>query len=149
MRARAFRRLKRHSRRPGSRSRDPVASPAAAAVRELAEETGYKGDIVRLIGSFYANSATQSNRVTAFLILNARKVSQQQLDPNEEIEVVLQDMAEFLRSVLSGNIELQGMHNGALLLAMPYLLSRLCDVEKLDIKGPIGSILSIPPDKLS
>jgi len=101
-------------------------SPALAAVRELVEETGYEGDPPRLIGSFYANPANQNNIVSSFLILNARRTKKQTLDPNEEIEVVLIKLWDFIGAVISGDMKLQGMHNSALLLSLPCLLNELC-----------------------
>ena len=108
-------------------------SPAHAAVRELSEETGYEGDPPRLTGTFYANPANQNNMVSSFLILNARRTRKQTLDPNEDIEVVLMNLRDFLRSAIIGEIKLQGMHNSALLLALPYLLDEIGDSSIKDI----------------
>ncbi len=119
-------------------------APADAAARELAEETGYEGDPPRLMGSFYANPANQNNRVFSFFIAKARPTGVQRLDPNEEIDVVLANPAEFLRSVMNGDIELQGMHNSALLLSLPYILHELCDGDARKREDLISDILSGP-----
>jgi len=117
-------------------------SPAHAAARELAEETGYEGDPPRLTGSFYANPANQNNMVSSFLITNARRTKKQMLDPNEEIEVVLMNLRDFLRSAIIGEIKLQGMHNSALLLALPYLVDEIRAGDSAAKDSSIDDILA-------
>ncbi|UCG61571.1 MAG: NUDIX hydrolase [Candidatus Zixiibacteriota bacterium] len=118
------------------------AMPADAAARELAEETGYVGSPPRLMGSFYANPANQNNRVFSFFVAKAQPTGTQRLDPSEEIDIVLADPMEFLRSVMSGDIELQGMHNSALLLSLPYILRELCGDDFNKRKGLISDVFS-------
>ncbi|UCE24895.1 MAG: hypothetical protein JSU74_02255, partial [Candidatus Zixiibacteriota bacterium] len=112
-------------------------------------ETGFEGDPPRLIGSFYANPANQNNRVSSFLILNARQTRAQQLDPNEKIEVVLVDLAKFLKSVMSGETRLQGMHNSAVLLSLPYLLEELYGSDPDVRANSIADIFSVSFEDLS
>src|SRR5471032_929335 len=47
---------------------EPGEDPAAAAVRELREETGYTGARARLLGSVHPNPAIQSNRCHIVLV---------------------------------------------------------------------------------
>jgi len=59
-------------------------------LRELREETGFISTIKPIkLGEFMVNPATQTNRVVTFLILDAFKEYEQELDKNEEIEVKL------------------------------------------------------------
>ncbi|HWH67910.1 MAG TPA: NUDIX hydrolase, partial [Candidatus Sulfotelmatobacter sp.] len=52
---------------------DPTdASPEAAAVRELREETGYAGANVRLLGEVFPNPAIMSNTCYTVLVENCR-----------------------------------------------------------------------------
>ncbi len=68
---------------------DPGESPAQAAVRELLEETGYRGDIPEALGSVSPNPAVFGNRCHSFLIRGAEPVSAIQNSPTEETAVEL------------------------------------------------------------
>jgi ADP-ribose pyrophosphatase len=59
-----------------------------AALRELLEETGYAGESVRLLGSVNPNPAIFNNLCHTYLVENVKKVSETNLDPDEDIEVV-------------------------------------------------------------
>jgi ADP-ribose pyrophosphatase len=74
---------------------DPGETMVAAGLRELAEETGYAGDSVELIGVVEPNPAFQDN---------ARPVGAQDLDPNEEIAVRLVPLADIPGLIRSGAI---------------------------------------------
>ncbi|KAA0964940.1 NUDIX hydrolase [Sporosarcina sp. ANT_H38] len=59
-------------------------------LRELREETGYISMTKPIkLGEFMVNPATQTNKVVTFLILDAYKEYDQELDETEEIEVKL------------------------------------------------------------
>ena len=65
-------------------------------VREMKEETGFMSlDKPVLLGEFMINPATQNNKITTFLIKNAFKSFEQQLDDTEEIDVRLIDFEDF------------------------------------------------------
>lgn len=72
------------------------ADAAAAAHRELEEETGYQVRDLIPIGRAFANWASQNNQISYFLGLGATPSSTQKLDSNEEIEPVLMAYDEFL-----------------------------------------------------
>ncbi len=63
-------------------------SLAAAAARELEEETGYRARSVISLGEVAPNPAIQSNRLACFLAVDAERTERQSLDAGEDIEVV-------------------------------------------------------------
>lgn len=59
-------------------------------LREVREETGYISTEKPIkLGEFMVNPATQTNKVVTFLLLNAFKEYDQELDETEDIEVKL------------------------------------------------------------
>jgi 8-oxo-dGTP pyrophosphatase MutT (NUDIX family) len=83
---------------------EPVEAPAAAAARELAEETGFAGDAPELICVTEPNPALQPNRCWSFLVRRARPVGAAQPDLDEIIEPLLVDRAELARVVREGEL---------------------------------------------
>jgi 8-oxo-dGTP pyrophosphatase MutT (NUDIX family) len=83
---------------------DPGETPAAAAARELVEETGYEAPSVRPIGVIAPNPAMQRNRTWSFLAHNVRRVGAPKLDGGEDIEVVRIPYAEIPERVARGEI---------------------------------------------
>jgi 8-oxo-dGTP pyrophosphatase MutT (NUDIX family) len=79
---------------------DPDA--VAAGVRELAEETGYRGQRVELIGQVYANPAIQNNTCYTVFVGGCERVTEQYFDPGEEIEVVILPLSELEGRLLAG-----------------------------------------------
>lgn len=67
----------------------PGEEPIVAAERELREETGYACSRVVDLGSAWANWGKQTNAISYFLGLDARRVAEQRLDPNEEIAIAI------------------------------------------------------------
>ncbi|MCL2382022.1 MAG: NUDIX hydrolase [Treponema sp.] len=60
---------------------------AAAAARELREETGYVPGRIEKLGEFNPNPAIMSNRVHFFLALDLAPPAEQELDEDEYIEI--------------------------------------------------------------
>lgn len=83
---------------------DPGEDPAAAAVRELREETGYAGGSPRHLGTVEPNPAIQSNRCHTYLIEGCRRVAEPRLDPGEDIEVVTLPRSGLAAAVADGRI---------------------------------------------
>lgn len=79
-----------------SGSADPGENADKAAARELLEETGYACDELVCVGQSYANWASHNNQVCHYLGFGAKKVAEQNLDPNEEIDVFEMPYREFL-----------------------------------------------------
>lgn len=63
-------------------------SPAAAAERELLEETGYGVSKIVKLGSCYPQPAVLNNKGHFFLGTQAEKVAEPTLDEGEDIEIV-------------------------------------------------------------
>ena len=92
----------------------------AAIAREILEETGYTFSSYEYLGKISPNPSTNSNLLHMFLARGGKKVAEQQLDDNEEIEVVLLSMEE-LKQLLRENKILQAMHVSCILYALEKL----------------------------
>ena len=79
-------------------------SPEFAGERELLEETGYKGDKLINLGTVIPNPAIQNNRCHIFLAENVRKISEQNLDPQESIEIFSLPKDEVYKMIYEGKI---------------------------------------------
>ena len=76
----------------------------AAARRELREETGYEADeLVHLI-TLPANATISDNTVFLFMAKNCRKVSAQELDETEFLNVELLSQEELERRIYCGRL---------------------------------------------
>ncbi len=83
---------------------DAGEEPAAAARRELREETGYAGREPVLLGTVHPNPAIQDNACTTWLIADARPTSRPEPDEGEHIEVVTVPRAEIPDLLSRGRI---------------------------------------------
>jgi 8-oxo-dGTP pyrophosphatase MutT (NUDIX family) len=83
---------------------DADEDPAAAAVRELREETGYAGEAPVFLGTVEPNPAIFNNRCHTYLIRDCRRAGDQDLDPGEDIEVTTLPRAELGAAVADGRI---------------------------------------------
>lgn len=92
----------------------------AGIQRELLEETGYVFDEIKLLGKISANPSTNSNLMHMFLATGGKKVSEQSLDPNEEIEIVELSFDELMQLVDENKI-MQSMHITAIYYALKAL----------------------------
>lgn len=94
---------------------DGDESPAAAAERELKEETGYAASSLYPIGSFYTSPGMSDEVMHAFVATGLTHVGQD-LEPWESITVHRLSTGETLDSIDSGKIR-DGKTIAALLLA--------------------------------
>lgn len=83
---------------------DPGEEPAAAALRELAEETGFVAAVAEPLGWVHPNPALQGNRCHLFLARGARDTGALALDEHEETEPVLLARAEVRAAMADGRI---------------------------------------------
>jgi ADP-ribose pyrophosphatase len=84
---------------------DPGETPAAAAARELLEETGYRADEVIPIGETSPNPAIFGNRVYSYLGRGARRVADIANDGNEETVVELISEARLPQVLRDGGVD--------------------------------------------
>ncbi|MDZ7958341.1 MAG: NUDIX hydrolase [Aulosira sp. DedQUE10] len=100
---------------------DPAQESAeVAAVRELAEETGYITQEVRKIATLYDKPSKDTNQIHLFLAENVIRAREQKLDITEEIEVVLIPIASVLEKITQGEIPVAGSV-AALFLGLNFL----------------------------
>ena len=99
---------------------DPLEDPEEAAKRELLEETGYVFDQVTALGRTAANPGLLDNFTSLYLATGGRKVQEQHLDANEEIDIVLMPL-ETLKGMLSRHELVQSMHTCCLFYALLHM----------------------------
>ena len=99
---------------------DKGETAETSIARELQEETGYSFSNFYCLGRIAANPGVLNNFTTLYLVTGGKKVSEQQLDYNEEIEIKLFPLEE-VRTMLKKNKIPQAMHA----LCMFYGFSKL------------------------
>lgn len=83
---------------------DHGEDPAATAVRELLEETGFAGSEPVPLGAISANAAILNNRVHTYVVNEARRAAAQSLDDNEQIRVLTVPVQQALDMAADGRI---------------------------------------------
>ncbi len=78
--------------------------PLDAAQRELLEETGYAGGDWVFLGEHAVDPSNMTEISYSFLAKNVEKVSAQQFDTTEDIEMVLMPEEAVIQSLLKGEI---------------------------------------------
>lgn len=102
---------------PGGTMDNDDPSPEYAMRRELLEETGYSFEKMDYLGAVAPNPASSNNLTHMFLATGGKKVQEQDLDENEEIEVVLLEVEE-LEAMLKENKILQSLHVSCIFYAL-------------------------------
>ena len=105
---------------PGGCVDDADPSFQHAIARELMEETGYEFSKYDYLGKISPNPSTNNNWMHMFLATGGRKVKEQTLDHNEEIEVVFLSIDE-LKQLLKDHGIFQAMHVTVILYALEKL----------------------------
>lgn len=105
---------------PGGCVDDTDTNVEYAIARELLEETGYTFSSFDYLGVISPNPSTNSNLLHMFLARGGKKVAEQKLDENEEIEVLEISMDE-LKQLLRENKIIQGMHVSCIMYALERL----------------------------
>lgn len=102
---------------PGGCVDDTDKNFEKAIARELSEETGFVFSSYEYLGKISPNPSTNSNLLHMFLARGGKKVAEQQLDGNEEIEVLLLSVEE-IKQLLKENKILQAMHVTCIMYAL-------------------------------
>ncbi|MDZ4794646.1 MAG: NUDIX hydrolase [Bacteroidota bacterium] len=105
---------------PGGCVDDTDKDNEAAIARELLEETGYAFSEYNYLGKISPNPSTNTNFLHMFLARGGKKVAEQKLDENEEIEIFLLSVDE-LKQLLRENKIIQSMHVSCILYALEKL----------------------------
>ena len=92
----------------------------AGMKRELLEETGYAFSQVEHLGRIAANPALLNNFTDLFLATGGTRVTGQNLDYNEEIDIVLVSMDELLDLLKRQEIK-QALHTGCIFYGLMKL----------------------------
>ena len=80
------------------------ASPEAAGLRELREETGYEGQPPQRIGEVFPNPAIMSNTCFTVLVENCRCLHPVEFDHGEDLITRLVPLAEVPHLVATGKV---------------------------------------------
>ena len=78
---------------------EPGEEPAAAAARELLEETGYRAGRVVALGNCNPNPAIMSNRLHIFAAEDLEKAGEQELDEHELVDIHIEPEDEVLKAL--------------------------------------------------
>lgn len=79
-------------------------TPLEEIQREVREETGYESEHWQVLNTYINNPTRINNRIHAFIAKDARKVTEQHLDPAEAIKVHLMSIEDVLTAVSQGRI---------------------------------------------
>lgn len=90
---------------PGGMIDPKDASPEAAGLRELREETGYEGENVQRIGQVFPNPAIMSNTCFTVLVENCKLVHAVEFDHGEDLATRLVPVADIPGLVAAGKIQ--------------------------------------------
>jgi ADP-ribose pyrophosphatase len=101
-------------------------APAAAAARELLEETGYEADSIRLAGSVSPNPAIMCNSFHVFLAEGLARSGETDFDEHEAIDSFLVPARE-VRAAMG-----TGQYSHALMAAALFLADRLLASSPLE-----------------
>ena len=88
---------------PAGKLDSPEEDPLSAVRRELREETGYSADEMIDLGIFYPAAAYSSEKIRMYLARGLH-MGEQELDPDEFLNVALVPLEELARQVLAGEI---------------------------------------------
>lgn len=94
--------------------------PEVVIRRELLEETGYEAGSVQYLGFAWMATRSSPSKGHMFLATGCRKVADQKLDENEDIETELVPLQQWIKMVVDGEIE-EWSSALATIRALPHL----------------------------
>ncbi len=103
---------------------DKDEDPQTAVARELLEETGYEFAEYEYLGKVAGNPGVLNNYTHLYLAKGGKRISEQKLDANEDIEIVLLPLDD-LKAMLKQNEFMQALH----VSCMYYALERLRELR--------------------
>lgn len=103
---------------------EPGEAPCTAAARELAEETGYTGGTLELLGKVAPNPAIQSNALYTVLARGVALTGPASPDDGEVLSVETASLAECQRRIVGGEID-----HALVVVAFAHLALRRCDLS--------------------
>ncbi len=92
-------------------------TPEDAVRRELLEETGYSFEIFDYLGKVCANPSTTNNFTYMFLATGGKKISEQKLDANEELNVEIYSI-DAVKQMIKENKIMQSLHVNGIMYAL-------------------------------
>lgn len=102
---------------------DAGEDPAAAAARELEEETGYTSQRWSHLGTVSPNPALQANKLHSYLALDAERTSSPKPDGGEVLALDLAPLADVQAKLRSGEID-----HALVLCAFAHLALAQCEL---------------------
>lgn len=109
---------------PGGCVDDTDKDLETAARREILEETGYEFEEYTYLGKVSPNPSTNNNLMHMYMARNGKKVAEQNLDQNEDIEIMLLSIDDVKKLIVENKI-MQSMH----LVCMFYAFLKLDEVK--------------------
>jgi 8-oxo-dGTP pyrophosphatase MutT (NUDIX family) len=94
---------------PGGCMEKTDKDPAEAMARELLEETGYAFATMEPLGDISPNPSTNANLTYMFIATGGKKVSDQDLDPHEQIDILTYSPRAVMK-LLEENKIVQSLH---------------------------------------
>ena len=91
--------------------------PEEAMARELMEETGYRFSSIEKVGKIAANPGVLDGFTYLFLARGCKKISEQILDHNEDIEIAMISLDELKKLFLENKI-VQSLHANCIFYAL-------------------------------
>ncbi len=91
-----------------------------AVRRELLEETGYKFDKIEYLAKVSANPSTTNNFTYMFLATGGKKIAEQKLDENEELQMEIHSV-EAVKQMVKENKIMQSLHVNGIMYALAKL----------------------------